>query len=270
MLLPSCLADSKTATGIQLYTLRNQMAEDAAGTLEKVAAIGYEKVESAGYANRKYYGMSASEFKKLLSEHGLKMPSGHYLTGAHVPDQKGTLTNGWEEAVEDAAEAGQEYMVLAYLFDHERETMDDYKKLIDLVNISAAVCKNNGIQFCYHNHAFEFETLEDTVPYDFLLNQTDPDLVKMELDLYWTAKANVDPVGLFKNSPGRYPLWHVKDMNSAGDFTAVGTGTINFDKIFNYKKDAGMKHFFIEQDNIEGDVFKNINTSYTNIQKILS
>ena len=270
MLMPSCMAaSSNMGTGIQLYTLRDQMSNDPVGTLKKVSSIGYKEVESAGY-NGKYYGFSASEFRDLLNENGLKTPSGHYLTGNHAPDQKGTLINGWEQAVEDAAEVGQEYMVLAYLFDNERGSLDDYKKLTALINKSAEVCRNSGIQFCYHNHAFEFESLEGAVPYDILLKETDPDLVKMELDLFWTAKANVDPVKLFKESPGRYPLWHVKDMDQAGEFAAVGTGTIDFQRIFDHREDSGLKHFFVEQDQIKGDVYETISTSYKNVNKILS
>ncbi|ELR73751.1 sugar phosphate isomerase/epimerase [Fulvivirga imtechensis AK7] len=262
-------ASAKMATGIQLYTLRDQMAKDPSNTIEKVASIGYKEVESAGY-NGQYYGFSAKEFKKMLNENGLKTPSGHYLTGNHAPDQQGTLINGWEQAVDDAAEVGQEYMVLAYLFDNERETLDDYKTLIALINKSAEACKSRGVQFCYHNHAFEFETIEGAVPYDLLLQETDPDLVKMELDLYWTAKANVDPVELFKESPGRYPLWHVKDMDQAGEFAAVGTGTIDFQRIFDHKEDSGLKHFFVEQDQIKGDAYETISTSYKNVNKLLS
>lgn len=269
MVLPSCLSKSAPATGIQLYTVRDQMAADAKGTLQKVASIGYKEVESAGY-NGKYYGFSAAEFKKILEDNRLTTPSGHYLTGRQMPDQKGTLTNGWEQAVEDAASAGQQYMVCAYLFDEERKTMDDYKQIAELLNRSGELCSKSGIQFCYHNHAFEFEKMDGQVPYDILLDETDENLVKMEADLYWLAKAGVDPVALFKAHQGRFPLWHVKDMDTSGDFTAVGTGTINYQNIFDHKRESGMKHFFVEQDKIEGDPFENITTSYNNVQKIIS
>lgn len=270
MFLPSCMAEAAPATGIQLYTLRDQMAVDPAGTLAKVASIGYKVVESAGYANGKYYGLSAKEFKKLLDDNGLKTVSGHYLSGKQAPETKGSLTNGWEQAVEDAAEAGQQYMVCAYLFDFERETLDDYKHTAELLNRSAEVCSKNGIQFCYHNHAFEFEKMQGEVPYDILLSETDKDLMKMELDLYWTRKAEVDPVQLFQQHQGRFPLWHVKDMNSAGEFTAVGTGVIDYKNIFDHKEQAGLDHFFVEQDRIEGDPFENVKQSYTNLQKIIA
>ncbi|MBL6449061.1 sugar phosphate isomerase/epimerase [Fulvivirga sp. 29W222] len=270
MFLPSCLGQTMPSTGIQLYTLRDQMSEDPSGTLARVASIGYKEVESAGYGERQYYGLSAKEFRKLLDEHGLKAVSGHYLSGKQAPEKQGSLINGWEQAVEDAVEVGQKYMVCAYLFDFERETLDAYKETAELLNKCGEVCKSNGIQLCYHNHAFEFETLQGQVPYNILLSETDKDLLKMELDLYWTRKAGIDPVQLFIENEDRFPLWHVKDMDKTGEFAAVGTGEIDFSQIFANKDKAGLGHFFVEQDKIIGDPFENIKTSYGNLQKIIA
>lgn len=270
MLLPSCLAQGAPPTGIQLYTLRDQMAKDVEGTLAKIASIGYKEVESAGYGERQYYGLSAKEFRKVLDAHDLKAVSGHYLSGRQTPDKQGSLINGWEQAVEDALEVGQKYMVCAYLFDTERETLEDYKQTAELLNKCGEISKKNGIQLCYHNHAFEFEELEGEVPYNILLSETDSDLLKMELDLYWTRKAGVDPLQLFGDHEGRFPLWHVKDMDDAGGFTAVGTGVIDYNQIFANREKAGLEHFFVEQDRIEGDPFENVKTSYSNLQKIIA
>ncbi|UII30807.1 sugar phosphate isomerase/epimerase [Fulvivirga ulvae] len=270
MVIPSCLSQAAPATGIQLYTLRDRMAEDPAATLGRIAAMGYKEVESAGYGERQYYGLSAKEFRKLLDDNGLKAVSGHYLSGKQAPEKQGSLTNGWEQAVEDALEVGQKFMVCAYLFDFERETLDAYKETAALLNKCGEIAKENGIQLCYHNHAFEFETLQGEVPYDILLSETDKELIKMELDLYWTRKAGVDPIQLFKENEGRFPLFHVKDMNEAGEFTAVGTGVIDFDQIFANRDKAGLKHFFVEQDRIEGDPFENVKTSYNNLQEIIA
>lgn len=269
-LIPSCSSENRTLTGIQLYTVRDNMNENPEDTLEKIRAIGYRKIEAAGYSDGHFYNLSPSAFKQALDDAGLSLISGHYQTGRNSPNQQGTMMNGWEKAVEDAAAVEQEYMVLSYLHDTERRSIDDYYKVTELMNKSAEVCKEYNIQLAYHNHAFEFETLDGQVPYNIILAETDEDLVKMELDLFWTEKAGVDPISLFKENARRFPLWHVKDMDESGNFTEVGTGTINYNEIFRYKRTAGMKHFFIEQDQIEGDKWESITTSYSNIQKIIN
>lgn len=249
--------------GIQLYTVRGMMGENPVGTLEMLAGIGYSELEAAGYQGRQYYGMAPAEFKQLLKDNGLRMPSGHYTTGR--VNNAGVMTNDWEAAVEDAAEVGQKYMVCAYLMPEERKTIDQYKELTDLLNRCGETSKKAGIQFAYHNHDFELMELEGKIPYDILLNETDPDLVQMELDLYWATKAGHDPVEMFRKDPGRYPLWHVKDMDAQGNFAPVGTGTIDFKRIFSAAKTAGVKHYFVEQDRVIGDVKEAITTSYRNV-----
>lgn len=269
MLLPSCVSEDRQLTGIQLYTLRDFMNQNPEDTLEKVASIGYQEVELAGYSDGKFYGRAPADFKQLLVKPGLKPISGHYQTGITNPEDKGTMINDWDQAVEDAHEIGQQYMVLAYLHNEERKSIEDYYQLTELINKSAEKCKEAGIQFAYHNHDFELEELNGELPYDIFLKETDPDLVKMELDIYWTVKAGVDPVELFKKDRGRYVLWHVKDMDEQGNFTAVGTGTIDYKSIFNKEDMAGLKHFFVEQDQIKGDKWESVITSYKNIQKII-
>jgi sugar phosphate isomerase/epimerase len=148
--------------------------------------------------------------------------------------------------------------------------MDDYKKHAQLFNQAAEVCKKSGIQFGYHNHDFEFVTLEGQTPYDFLLKETDPKLVQMELDLYWISFAGKDPVAYFKKHPGRFPLWHVKDMEKSGErsFTEVGNGSINFQRLFDAKKTAGLKHFFVEQDVSKRTPLESIEISIQNVKKL--
>lgn len=256
--------------GLQLYTLRDAMAKDPDGTLKSVADIGYKEVESFGYSDGKFFGKTPKEFAAKLKELGLTAPSGHYTTGNVVVTGKGTLKNDWERAVADAAEIGQKYMVCAYLFPPERTKLDDYKQFADLFNQSGEICKKAGIQFAYHNHDFEFQTLGGQLPYDLLLKDTDPNLVKMELDLYWATFAGQDPVALFKKSPGRFPLWHVKDMAKTPEreFAEVGTGSINFQRIFDAKKTAGMTHYFVEQDVCKRPPLEAIAISYKNVGKL--
>ncbi|MES1221669.1 MAG: sugar phosphate isomerase/epimerase, partial [Bacteroidota bacterium] len=135
----------------------------------------------------------------------------------------------------------------------------------------AQTCKAAGIQFCYHNHDFEFEQEDGKYKYDVLLNETDPALVKMEMDLYWVSKAGQDPIKLFEKHPGRFPLWHLKDMDGTADhaFTEVGNGTIDFKKIFTHAGKAGMKYFFVEQDKCPGSPFDSITKSIGYIKKNL-
>ncbi len=257
-------------TGLQLYTLRNPMAEDLLGTIKRVRGVGYDHVELFGYGNGEYFGMPAAEFHQLVKDNGLDIKSGHYASGITTPDRKGTLSNVWEQAVEDAVAAGQSYMVLAYLVPEERKTLEDYKKLAELLNQAGEVSKSAGIQFCYHNHDFEFQEIEGEMPMYYLLDNTDPELVKMELDLYWIVKAGLEPVAFFERYNGRVPLWHVKDMDDTPEqkFAEVGTGVMDFEAIFAAAKTSGMEAFFVEQD-ISEDPLKSIEVSYGYVQKLL-
>ena len=263
------LAAKPKTVGLQLYTLRDAMAKDADGTLKKVADIGYKQVESFGYSDGKFFGKTPKEFAAKLKELGLTAPSGHYTTGK-VMKSKGTLTDDWKRAVDDAAAIGQKYMVCAFLFPPERTKLDDYKQFADLFNKSAEVCRAAGVQFAYHNHDFEFQPLDGQVPYDLLLSSTDPKLVKMELDLYWAVFAKQDPIALFKKHPGRFPLWHVKDMAKTPEreFAEVGTGSIDFQRIFDAQKTAGLTNYFVEQDVCKRPPLEAIAISYQNMQKL--
>ncbi|GAA4456747.1 sugar phosphate isomerase/epimerase [Nibrella saemangeumensis] len=264
-------AKAPQKVGLQLYTLRNELGKDLEGTLKKVAEIGYKEVELFGYNDGKIFGKTPKEFKALLDNLGLAAVSGHYMAGVAMPQMKGTLKNGWEQAVADAAVMGLKYMNCAYLFPNERKTLDDYKNYAQLFNQAGEATRKAGIQFGYHNHDFEFQPLDGQVPYDILLKNTDPNLVKMELDLYWVAFAGKDPVELFKQNPGRFPLVHLKDMakTEKREFAEVGTGSINFQRIMDAKKIAGIQHFFVEQDAVtQGTPLEAIATSYQNVMKL--
>jgi sugar phosphate isomerase/epimerase len=253
--------------GLQLYTLRDAISKDLEGTLEKVAAVGYKEVELFGYSEGKFFGKTASELKALLAKYKLNPVSGHYGAGVQNSGYQGSLSKGWEKAVDDAAELGHKYVVCAYLTPDERKSIDDYKKYVDLFNKAGEVAKKAGLQFAYHNHDFEFQKMNGELPYDYIAGKTDPELVKLELDLYWIVKAGLDPVDLFKQYPGRFPMWHVKDMDK-GDksFAEVGTGSIDFKKIFAQRKLAGLTNFFVEQDVSKRPVFEAIATSFKNVK----
>lgn len=256
LMIPSytLLAGQFNDIGLQLYTIRDAIEEDLEGTLQQVADIGYKNLESSMGNNGHYYGKKPIEFKKLLNQYGLTLRSSHVLTGIKQPGSTeikyATLSNGLEELVENAAETGQSYLVCAYLFPDERQTLDDYKRHAELFNKAGEACKGAGLQFAYHNHDFEFKEIDGQLPFDFLLSQTDPELVKIELDLYWITKAGFDPVNYFDMHTGRFPLWHIKDMDDSEhhSFTEVGNGVIDFNRIFKKSGKAGMEYFFVEQD----------------------
>lgn len=274
LLAPRNFKDSKPTIGLQLYTVRDAMEADPIGTLAKVAAIGYNSVEGATYTgSEKFYGMGPKEFKKVLKDNGLMMPSAHYRLGEDMEKGaivKGTILHDWNKAIDDASELGLKYMVCAWLSEAERGDLDHYKKIVEDLNKAGEQCKKSGIQLCYHNHDFEFIKQGNTEPYSILLG-ADKNLVKMEVDLYWLTKAKQDIIKLFNDHPGRFPLWHVKDMDKTPEqnFAAVGTGLINFKEIFKHKKTAGMKYFFVEQDKCPGSPFDAITTSYNYIKKNL-
>jgi sugar phosphate isomerase/epimerase len=247
--------------GVQLYTLRDQIFKDPRGIIQKVAGIGYKEVESFGYNNGKYFGLTAKEFIDLLAANNLTHPSGHYGLA--------NLTS-WDQAIADAITAGQKYMVLAYLAENDRKTIDDYKKHAASFNEAGAKCKKAGLQFCYHNHDFEFKDMNGQIGYDVLMKETDASLVKFEMDIYWVKKAGRDPIALIKEHKHRYPLWHVKDMDKTENksFTEVGNGVIDFKKIFECANKSGLDHFFVEQD-VSSDPIASITKSYQYIESSL-
>jgi sugar phosphate isomerase/epimerase len=264
----------KSVIGLQLYTVRDAMQKDPAGTIAKVASLGFNSVENATYTGTQtFYGMDAKTYAKLLKDNGLINPSGHYRWGFDEKGgvMKGTMLHEWDKAVEDAATVGLKYMVCAWLSPDERGGLDQYKKLAAACNAAGETCKKAGIQFCYHNHDFEFEKEDGKYKWDVLLAEADKDLVKMELDLYWATRAGMDPVALFDQSPGRYPLVHMKDMDKTEKkaFTEVGNGVIDFKRILKDKKTAGLKYFFVEQDICPGSPFDSISQSIAYIKKNL-
>jgi sugar phosphate isomerase/epimerase len=266
----------KPTIGLQLYTVRDQMAKDPKGTLAKVAEIGFNSLEGATYTGTEtFYGMDPRTFAGVLKSNNQVMRSCHYRLGEDgsglADPNKGTVLHDWDKAVADAHALGIQYMVCAWLSPKERLGLDHYKKMAEEFNVAGEKCKKAGIQFCYHNHDFEFDKQDNKYPYDVLLDNTDHNLVKMEMDLYWVTKAGQDPIKLFNQHPGRFPLWHLKDMDStpAHAFTEVGNGTIDFKKIFASKEKAGMKYFFVEQDKCPGSPFDSITKSITYIKKNL-
>jgi len=243
--------------GLQLYTVRRELEKDFEGTLAKVAALGFSEVEFAGYFNR-----TPQQVKAALAKNNLAAPSVHVLTAV--------LHNSLQQTIDAVKTIGHQYVVCAYLLPEERKSLDDYKRLVDLFNDAGGRLKKAGLQFCYHNHDFEFTPIDGKIPYDLMLAGTDQKTVKMEMDLYWTTKAGQSPLKYFSTHPGRFPLVHVKDMDATPKrfFTEVGHGTINFKEIFADSDKAGIKHYFVEQDETPGSPFDSIKMSIDYLKQL--
>ena len=258
--LPSCrVARARTRldrVGVQLYTARDLVKQDFEGTLSRIGAIGYKEVEFAGY-----FDHTPEQVKAALDHAGLTAPAAHVGFDA--------LGTGWEATVQTARQVGHRFLVCAWVPEEQRTTIDAWRHISDTLNRAGTVCRDAGIQFAYHNHNFEFVTLEGKVPYDVMLESTDPALVKLEVDLFWITFAGADPLAYFSRYPGRFPLVHVKDMRPKATpdaspetvMTDVGKGSIDWKKIFARSSQAGIQHYFVEHDQ-PADPLGSIKASY--------
>jgi len=257
----------KKEIGLQLYTLRDELPKDVKSTLEKVAKAGYKTVETYGFSIKdQFWGLTPIELKKILDANNLKAPSGHYNLGSFLYD--GNL-----EEVKAAIEAAQilknEYLTVPWVDEPFR---NDFRKIAARLNEAGKMCAAAGLKLAYHNHDFEFQKQDGITGYEILLKETDQDLVSFELDLYWVVRSGNDPIKLFKENPGRFKLWHVKDMDKVNPAlnTEIGSGSIDFKTIFKEVKQSGMKHFFVEQENnYNPNAFEAIKTSCDFILKEL-
>ncbi len=263
MMDPSDLLKKQKNVGIQLYSVRDEIFKDPRGVIKKIAAAGYSEVEMFGLnAENKFYGLTVKEFAQLLKDNKLKSPSGHYMP------EKFLFENGNGDDVKNFCDVGNalgnKYIIIPWMQEERRKTIDQYKALAERINKAAEICKKANLQLAYHNHDFEFADMNGQNGYDVLLNNTDKDLVKMELDLYWVVRAGHNPVELFKKHPGRFHLWHVKDMDKQDKTknTEVGNGLVDFKSIFANAKLSGVKHYMVEQENnYKPDIFTSIKTS---------
>jgi len=264
----SAFATSIKNVGVQLYTVRADMEKDFDGTLAKVAAIGYKEVEFAGY-----FGRTAEQVRDTLNQHGLVSPS------AHLDFPTVSNPEKWARALEDAATIGQTFLVNPWVDESIRNQPDAWRRIAEVYNTAGAASKAHGIQFCYHNHNFEFYPREDAggkLPFEILLDATDPKLVKFELDLCWISAAGKDPLDYFHRYPGRFPMVHVKGLRAVPapspsavpidkvlpNLTDVGhDDVIDWKRIFAGSKEAGIEHYFVEHD-VPKDAFASLKASY--------
>jgi len=270
--------------GIQIYTLNSFMGKDPKATFARLAEIGFKNIETAFSPLGAYYGFKPKELKTIINDLGMKWVS-HHVMGApfgRPPAQAGTpsqtqpaqqparpamatLRDNMQQLVDEAAEGGLEFLVCAST---PISTLDEIKLSVETFVKAGEACKKAGIQFAYHNHATEWDQVEGKTPYELILSQTDKDLVKMEIDLAWAAKAKQNPVELFKGNPGRFPLFHVKDFDLVNNkIVAIGQGSVDFKSAFTAAKSAGLKYYFYEQDSAKS--MDDVVLSYNNLSKIV-
>ena len=239
LLLPhiSLASKKKSKYGVQLYSFRDSMLEDPKKTLEDIALLGFKEIESAGSSKGYYYGLTPTEMNETCKSLGMTITSGHVR-----------LDDKFAQTMEDAVASGQEYLICSSM-PSNGQTIDNYKKVAEQFNIAGEACNKLGLKFGYHNHEYEFESENGRVLYDILLDNTQNDLVHMELDLGWVVVAGKDPIDYFKKYPGRFPLWHLKDMNMTEKVsTEFGKGALDIQLMLKNKELSGVQHIYIEQE----------------------
>lgn len=261
--------------GVQTYTVRSILPQDPDGVLKAISEIGYKEIEISG--------TELDELSELARKHSLSIPCAHFevplVTGNWEPwgiaPDAVDPANNWENAVERAKNAGMSFMALPYLMPSERGGLDFYRKFADQINAAGEVCSRGGLKLCYHHHAFEFEPIESTSPFEVMIERLDPDLAGIELDIFWCSVAGIDPVMMLDSYAGRIPLVHLKDkaentpvLYSEQDvspeaFKEVGNGVLDFGAILDACERAGVKHFFVEQDQCPGDPLDSLRQSYS-------
>lgn len=252
---------NKTLTGVQLYSVRDDMEKDPLGTLQKLAEMGYRHVEHANYAERKFYGYGAKEFKKILNDLGLNMPSGHtVLAKQHWDESKKEFTDLWKDTVEDAAILGQQFVISPWLDESWRKDQDTLKHYMEVFNKSGELCKKSGMKFGYHNHDFEFKEKFNELPvYDIILQNTDPQSVIQQLDIGNMYSGGGRALDVIKQYPGRFASLHVKDeiavpgSEHGYESAVLGKGVVDVKKVLEESiKTGGTIHLIIEQESYQG------------------
>ena len=258
MLLPTLShAEKIKNVGIQLYSVRKEMLADAVGTLKQLAKIGYKELESARSEKGNYYGLQPTEIKKIVTDLGMTLRSGH----VHIDKD-------WERSIDSAAEAGQTYLVCSSL-PTNGQTVENYKKVADAFSKAGEDCKKSNIIFSYHNHEYEFEKENGKVLYDVLLENTDSSLVTMELDLGWVVASGNDPLIYLKKYPGRFPLWHLKDMDTTKmQSTEFGKGKVKVVELLKNAKKSGVKYIFVEQEEYASTALESMKFDFDYLQKL--
>jgi sugar phosphate isomerase/epimerase len=256
-------ARARADVGLQLYSVRDEMNRDAAGTLRKVKEIGYSQVEHAGYWQGKFYGYPAKDFKTLLDSIGLDMPSGHVaIQTTDYNDGSKEFSADWREAVESAATAGQRYLITPDFPEPWRKDKDTVLRYLEVFNACGSFCKSLGVKFGYHNHTMEFDRIYDGASlYELILQHTDPSLVALQLDVGLLYAAGVNAQEMIREHAGRFELMHVKDefrkpgggeRGQGYESTVLGRGELKLAEIVRLGRDkGGVKYFIVEQESFQ-------------------
>lgn len=249
--------------GIQLYTLKDVIDSDPKGILKQLASFGYKELETYGYNDGKLFGLTVADYGKEVEALGMQTVSGHFAIDL--------VRNDWERTVADARTLGQSFACVPWLPEQDR-TLDGIKAVCETINKGAEVCKEYDMKIGYHNHDFEFKDAGNgKLLYDVMLEELDPRLVSMEMDLYWVIVAGQDPLEYFRKYPGRFEQWHVKDRDKEVPTrnTEVGSGSIDFKPIFAEAKLSGMKHFYIEQEYFARPSIESARIGIENLRQII-
>ena len=241
----------KYKMGLQLFTIRDAMAEDAVGTLKKVKKLGYEDLEIYGFneSENSYYGFKSEDFKELLDDIGLTTTSGHYGFADYFLKSDSDMERYVDQCIEGAKTLAQPYITWPWIAPEHR-TIEHFKQLSGKLNRIGEQINKAGLGFAYHNHGFEFKDFDGENGYDIILKETDPDLVKLQIDLYWTAHSYPgNSLDLIKRQPGRFVMWHIKDMDKVTrDYTELGNGSIDYTKIIpDAERISGLEYYYLEQ-----------------------
>ncbi len=256
--------------GLQLWSIREDMTKDPAGTVKALAAMGYKEVEGFGYADGKMFGMPIADFVKLLKDNGITMPSTHFMvTSKDFDGSTKELSAAAKKGIDDFAAHGARYVICPYMADDDRLKIDH---MVKAYQAAAEYSKKAGTRFGYHNHAFEFEKRgpDNRLIMEWLLHESDPKLMTMQMDIYWVAYANHNPLDWIKLYPGRWELCHAKDMakTEKRESIEVGDGSIDFVSIFKQSKLAGLKHYVIELENYVTTPLEGVKRARQNFLKL--
>ncbi len=266
IVLPGCKKENKgpvNGLGLQLYSVRDDMNANPDSTIALIGKIGYNFVEAAGYSDGKFYNMEPEAFKQLVEANGMLFLSSH--CGQSLPDSAtwDSTMKWWDDCIEAHKKAGVKCIVQASMGQSGYESLETLKKYCDYFNIVGQKCNDAGIEFGYHNHDREFKTLDSTVIYDFMLQNTDPDKVHFQTDLYWVMKGGADAVSYFKKYPGRFFSYHIKDEKELGQ-----SGEMDFQPAFDVADEAGVKYFIVEVERYSMDPVESVTQSYDYLKSI--
>jgi sugar phosphate isomerase/epimerase len=262
------MAKTNRPYGLQLFAFRETLPKEVNSIIPKIARAGYKQVEPFGYTKANgFWGLTASEFKKLLDDNGLTAPSAHYSLDSFLSSGD---TAEVEEAIEAANILGQKYIVLPYLTEQYRNSSAAMNAIVDKINIAAAKIHQAGLKMAYHNHDFEFKKVEGQRLIDLLLNNTNAEHLNFEMDTYWVIRAGEDPLKWLNANPNRFRLIHIKDMEKANHAlnTEIGSGSIDYKAILKKAQSAGVKYYIVEQENFKTDQFLSIEKSINYLKQI--